>query len=84
MPQASFSGNVEPTRFLGIGIQGMRERIRQLRGRMEITSSQGRGTTIAVTIPDTLPANPNTKGPARTQGVGAGNFEAAMKALSEE
>ncbi|MFI5176180.1 MAG: ATP-binding protein, partial [Terriglobia bacterium] len=35
---------------LGVGILGMRERARQLGGRMEIVSSR-RGTTVRVVIP---------------------------------
>jgi CheY-like chemotaxis protein/two-component sensor histidine kinase len=36
---------------LGVGIQGMTERIRQLGGRLEITSSPKRGTLVSATIP---------------------------------
>ena len=36
---------------VGVGILGMRERLRQLHGRMEITSSEGQGTNVQVTIP---------------------------------
>jgi CheY-like chemotaxis protein len=36
---------------LGVGIQGMTERIRQLGGKLEITSSPNRGTLVAATIP---------------------------------
>jgi CheY-like chemotaxis protein len=36
---------------LGVGIQGMTERIRQLGGRLEITSSPKRGTLVTATIP---------------------------------
>jgi PAS domain S-box-containing protein len=38
------------TRRLGVGIQGMRERIRQLGGRFEIRSDKG-GTLISVSLP---------------------------------
>jgi two-component system, NarL family, sensor kinase len=40
---------------LGIGIQGMTERIRQLGGRLEITSSADRGTLVSATIPLSAP-----------------------------
>jgi two-component system NarL family sensor kinase len=36
---------------LGVGIQGMTERIRQLGGRLEITSGPRRGTLVTATIP---------------------------------
>ena len=36
---------------LGVGIQGMTERIRQLGGRLEITFSADRGTLVSATIP---------------------------------
>jgi len=38
---------------LGVGIQGMRERIRQLSGRLEITSRPGKGTLVTATLPIT-------------------------------
>jgi len=34
-----------------LGLLGMRERIAQLRGRIDIISSQGRGTRIDVELP---------------------------------
>lgn len=36
---------------LGVGIQGMRERMRQLKGRLEITSRLNRGTTVTALLP---------------------------------
>ena len=39
---------------LGIGIAGMKERVRQLQGRIEIVSQEGKGTGVIVAIPDTL------------------------------
>jgi PAS domain S-box-containing protein len=36
---------------LGVGIQGMTERIRQLGGRLEVTSGPKRGTLVTATIP---------------------------------
>ena len=36
--------------LLGVGIAGMRERVRQLGGRIEI-DSDGRGTCVKVTVP---------------------------------
>jgi two-component system NarL family sensor kinase len=36
---------------LGVGIQGMRERVRQLSGILEITSRPGRGTVVTTILP---------------------------------
>jgi two-component system, NarL family, sensor kinase len=36
---------------LGVGIQGMRQRIRQLSGRLEILSKPGKGTLVVATLP---------------------------------
>jgi two-component system NarL family sensor kinase len=36
---------------LGVGIQGMKERLRQLSGSLEITSRQGRGTVVTAVLP---------------------------------
>jgi two-component system NarL family sensor kinase len=41
----------ESVERLGVGIQGMTERIRQLGGRLEITSCPKRGTLVTATIP---------------------------------
>ena len=39
-----------PIASLGVGIAGMRERVRQLRGRLEIQSN-GKGTSLTVVLP---------------------------------
>jgi len=44
----SSTGVVAP---IGVGIQGMKERIRQLSGKLEITSRVNRGTVVTATIP---------------------------------
>src|SRR6201998_3504418 len=52
---------------LGVGIQGMTERIRQLGGRLEITSSPKRGTLVSATIPlcgSQVAVSPATAAPA--------------------
>jgi signal transduction histidine kinase len=36
----------------GVGLFGIRERIRQLKGRLEIISSEGKGTTVIASVPD--------------------------------
>lgn len=41
----------QPVERLGVGIQGMTERIRQLGGRLEITSRADLGTLVSATIP---------------------------------
>jgi signal transduction histidine kinase len=51
MPQektTAASGEVAP---LGVGIQGMRQRIRQFSGRLEILSSLGKGTVVQAFLP---------------------------------
>jgi signal transduction histidine kinase len=40
----------------GFGLVGMRERLAQLGGSLDIESSRGQGTTVAVSIPVVLPA----------------------------
>jgi two-component system NarL family sensor kinase len=35
----------------GVGLRGMRERVQQMGGELEITSSRGKGTTITVLLP---------------------------------
>jgi signal transduction histidine kinase len=37
---------------LGVGLLGIRERIRQLDGKLEISSGTGKGTAVIVTVPD--------------------------------
>lgn len=48
--QQSASPNSEMTP-LGVGIQGMRERIRQLSGALEILSKLGKGTVVIASLP---------------------------------
>jgi PAS domain S-box-containing protein len=43
--------------LIGVGIQGMRERVKELKGTFEIDSAAGKGTTVRVTLP-CAPANP--------------------------
>jgi len=40
----------------GVGIAGMRERVRQLRGALEISSEEGKGTTVIASLPYIDPA----------------------------
>lgn len=44
-------GQDDATTF-GVGLFGIRERIRQLKGRLEIVSSEGQGTTVSASVPD--------------------------------
>lgn len=39
---------------LGVGLLGIRERIRQLDGKLEIVSGRGKGTAVTVTVPEGL------------------------------
>jgi signal transduction histidine kinase len=50
MPGAVNSKETNETLLLGVGIPGMRQRIRQLGGNLDITSSE-QGTTVKVTVP---------------------------------
>ena len=57
----SRTGKVAP---LGVGIQGMKERIRQLGGKLEITSQPGKGTSVTATMslatPEAVAASPTS------------------------
>jgi signal transduction histidine kinase len=44
-----------PRRTRGMGLLGIEERVRQLKGRLEVQSEPGKGTTMRVTLP--LPAS---------------------------
>ena len=48
----SANGRIVP---LGVGIQGMRERLRQLAGKLEITSQPNQGTLVTATVPLSRP-----------------------------
>lgn len=39
----------------GVGVRGIRERVRPYKGAVEIDSQQGRGTTITITLPSVHP-----------------------------
>jgi len=41
----------DPKRSRGMGLLGMEERVRQLGGRVEVSSVAGKGTTVSVTLP---------------------------------
>jgi PAS domain S-box-containing protein len=52
---------------LGVGIQGMRERMRQLGGKLEITSRLKHGTLVTATLPMVHPeANPSAESMTNT------------------
>ena len=42
----------------GVGLFGIRERIRQLKGKLEIVSQEGQGTTIIARVPDCANSSP--------------------------
>src|SRR5258707_805630 len=66
---------------LGVGIQGMTERIRQLGGRLEITSGAKRGTLVIATIP--LRAS-QVAAPAASQvSAGTASFPSAASSVAE-
>ncbi len=49
----------EPRKPESLGLMGLRERVRLLKGSMEIDSAPGRGTRISVRIPVTTKGEPN-------------------------
>jgi len=51
MSQESKSQHRASVAPLGVGIQGMRERVRQLSGTLEITSQPGSGTLVTASLP---------------------------------
>jgi CheY-like chemotaxis protein len=51
MSQDSKKSDRTPVAPLGVGIQGMRERVRQLSGTLEITSRPGKGTLVKAVLP---------------------------------
>jgi PAS domain S-box-containing protein len=57
----SSTGAVAP---IGVGIQGMQERMRQLAGKLEITSRAGKGTVVTATIPVSMAPIPAPIEPA--------------------
>jgi PAS domain S-box-containing protein len=62
----SKTGKVAP---LGVGIQGMRERVRQLSGKLQINSQPNKGTIVTATIP--LAASRAANSPELASGAGA-------------
>jgi signal transduction histidine kinase len=62
-----------PTGIPGVGIRGMRERLRQLGGGMEIHSDgEGKGTTVRARLPVVTPP---ARAEARAAAAGAGGLE---------
>jgi signal transduction histidine kinase len=41
----------DPKKTRGLGVLGMEERVRQLKGQFEVRSAPGKGTTLRVTLP---------------------------------
>jgi signal transduction histidine kinase len=54
----------DPRRTRGMGLLGIEERVRQLKGRLEVQSEPGKGTTVRVTLP--IPAAAQEIMPLRT------------------
>ena len=54
----------EPAGFSGVGIAGMRERVRQLNGQFAIESAPGRGTLVRALLPLSTEAVSNSAGHA--------------------
>lgn len=52
---ANGAGKPGPIRTNGVGILGIRERVRQARGTFSLKSKKGKGTTLLVEIPSTAP-----------------------------
>jgi two-component system, NarL family, sensor kinase len=51
MPPRTLNGSHGKVAPIGVGIQGMTERMRQLGGKLEITSRANRGTLVTATLP---------------------------------
>ena len=51
MPREALDSSNDKGSVLGVGIQGMRERMRQLAGMLEISSRPGHGTRVIATLP---------------------------------
>ena len=60
IPKIRLDGLTHGDAFLGVGLAGMRERVRELRGTMDIQSNRT-GTKVIVTIPLTEQASPDSK-----------------------
>jgi len=62
MHPATLNTSTHTAAPLGVGIQGMRERMRQLGGKLEITSRLKHGTLVTATLPMVHPqANPSAE-----------------------
>jgi len=68
---------------LGVGIQGMRERMRQLKGKLEITSRLNRGTTVTATLPLVLDRSSKVPAEAEAPAVVAAGTTVADETVSE-
>jgi PAS domain S-box-containing protein len=75
MPANSLAGESAET-TPGVGLQGIRERVLQLRGMIEIQSGEGKGTSVIVTLPGACLS-------ALGSEIGAGEITAAPKAQSQ-
>jgi signal transduction histidine kinase len=51
---------------LGVGLLGIRERVRQLDGKLEIVSGNGKGTLVVATIPNRPQKEPSNSSPLRS------------------
>jgi signal transduction histidine kinase len=60
MPRGMFASGAKCAE-LGVGMQGIHERIRHLQGQMEIRSEEGKGTVIVVTVPDAVATDTQQK-----------------------
>jgi len=60
IPHRILEGGGEPTSHVGLGIAGMRERLQEIGGRLEVLSANP-GTTVRAILPL---ANPEARGPA--------------------
>jgi signal transduction histidine kinase len=62
MPR-TISANGAKCAELGVGMQGIHERVVQLNGEMEVSSEEGKGTAVLVTIPESSAALPEDRSP---------------------
>ena len=76
MPATSFAAD-SPGALPGVGLQGIRERVLQLRGTIEIVCGNGKGTRVVVTVPGAGVSATGSQPPAPEAGAIATNAQSS-------